>query len=210
MTPALIRFARLDARLAGDREGRAGVAEGLIGGVSPGAGAQGTKDGPLGVGPMPVLSEPLGSSISDHGSAGFPPCRPRDSGPPSAERQSGEPCLKSSSVQRAAVRSHRQACVSRPRTPSGCLPSRFDTRFSSWDGGRVGYRYRCCTSDKEVPSASGVVHNRTGPTIRLCTDSWLSARFGFRYAGFRHDSFAEIRPEKVGTQKVGTQKVGTR
>jgi hypothetical protein len=56
----------------------------------------------------------------------------------------------------------------------------------------------------------GVVHNRTGPTIRLCTDSWLSARIGFRYAGFRHDSFAEIRPEKVGTQKVGTQKVGTR
>jgi hypothetical protein len=35
-----------------------------MGGVSPGAGAQGTKDGPLGVGPMPVLSEPLGSSIS--------------------------------------------------------------------------------------------------------------------------------------------------
>jgi hypothetical protein len=34
-----------------------------MGGVSPGAGAQGTKDGPLGVGPMPVLSEPLGSSI---------------------------------------------------------------------------------------------------------------------------------------------------
>jgi hypothetical protein len=34
-----------------------------MGGVTPGAGAQGTKDGPLGVGPMPVLSEPLGSSI---------------------------------------------------------------------------------------------------------------------------------------------------
>ena len=34
-----------------------------MGGVRPGAGAQGTKDGPLGVGPMPVLSEPLGSSI---------------------------------------------------------------------------------------------------------------------------------------------------
>jgi hypothetical protein len=82
MTPALIRFARLDARLAGDREGRAGVAEELTGGVFPGAGAQGTKDGPLGVGPMPVLFEPLGSSISDHGSAGFPPCRPRDSRPP--------------------------------------------------------------------------------------------------------------------------------
>jgi hypothetical protein len=45
------------------------------GGVSPGAGAQGTKDGPLGVGPMPVLSEPLGSSISDHGSAGLSRCR---------------------------------------------------------------------------------------------------------------------------------------
>jgi hypothetical protein len=56
----------------------------------------------------------------------------------------------------------------------------------------------------------GFVHNRTGPTIRLSTDSWLSARFGFRYAGFRHDSFAEIRPEKVGTQKVGTQEAGTR
>ena len=44
--------------------------------MSPGAGAQGTKDGPLGVGPMPVLSEPLGSSISVYGSAGFAPCRP--------------------------------------------------------------------------------------------------------------------------------------
>ena len=47
-----------------------------MGGVSLGPGAQGTKDGPLGVGPMPVLSEPLGSSISDHGSAGSSPCRP--------------------------------------------------------------------------------------------------------------------------------------
>jgi hypothetical protein len=35
-----------------------------MGDVLPGAGAQGTKDGPLGVGPIPVLSEPLGSSIS--------------------------------------------------------------------------------------------------------------------------------------------------
>ena len=64
----------LDVRLAIDvavREG-SGV---LIGGVSPGSGAQGTKDGPLGVGPMPVLSEPLGSSISDHGSAGLSRCR---------------------------------------------------------------------------------------------------------------------------------------
>ena len=51
----------------------------------------------------------------------------------------------------------------------------------------------------------GFVHNRTGPTIRLSTDSWLSARFGFRYAAFRHDSFAEIRPEKVGTQEAGTR-----
>jgi hypothetical protein len=48
-----------------------------MGGVSPGAGAQGTNDGPLGVGPMPVLSEPLGSSISDHGSAGSARCRDR-------------------------------------------------------------------------------------------------------------------------------------
>jgi Domain of unknown function (DUF4192) len=48
-----------------------------MGGVSPGAGAQGTNDGPLGVGPMPVLSEPLGSSISDHGSAGLARCRDR-------------------------------------------------------------------------------------------------------------------------------------
>jgi hypothetical protein len=71
-----MKFARLDMRLATDRAGRAAVAEGLIGGVSPGPGAQGTKDGPLGVGPMPVRSEPLGSSISDHGSAGLPRCRP--------------------------------------------------------------------------------------------------------------------------------------
>jgi hypothetical protein len=48
-----------------------------MGGVSSGTGAQGTKDGPLGVGPMPVLSEPLGSSISDHGSAGMSRCRDR-------------------------------------------------------------------------------------------------------------------------------------
>jgi hypothetical protein len=46
-----------------------------MGGVSPGSGAQGTKDGPLGVGPMPMLCEPLASSISDHGSAGLPRCR---------------------------------------------------------------------------------------------------------------------------------------
>ena len=48
-----------------------------MGGKSSGAGAQGTKDGPLGDGPIPVLSEPLGSSISDHGSAGLPCCRDR-------------------------------------------------------------------------------------------------------------------------------------
>jgi hypothetical protein len=61
-------------RLAIERALRPGSG-GLTGGVSPGAGAQGTKDGPLGVGPMPVLSEPLGSSISDHGSAGLSRCR---------------------------------------------------------------------------------------------------------------------------------------
>ena len=48
-----------------------------MGGKSSGAGAQGTKDGPLGDGPIPVLSEPLGSSISDHGSAGSSRCRDR-------------------------------------------------------------------------------------------------------------------------------------
>ena len=57
-----------------------------MGGVSPGAGAQGTKDGPLGVGPIPVLSEPLGSSISDHGSAGLSRCRD----PPFASRSTGQ------------------------------------------------------------------------------------------------------------------------
>ena|GEM_PF-959421 len=72
-----MKFARLDARLMADPEERAGAEYGLIGGVSPGAGAQGTKDGPLGVGPIPVLSEPLGSSIAYHGSAGFALCRPR-------------------------------------------------------------------------------------------------------------------------------------
>jgi hypothetical protein len=77
MTPTVMKFARLDARLMADREVRAGVGYGLIGGVSPGAGAQGTKDGPLGVGPIPVRSEPLGSSIAYHGSAGFVLCRPR-------------------------------------------------------------------------------------------------------------------------------------
>ena len=64
----------LDVRLAIDLAERVASC-GLMGGVSPGAGAQGTKDGPLGVGPIPVLSEPLGSSISDHGSAGLALCR---------------------------------------------------------------------------------------------------------------------------------------
>ena len=96
MTPTLMRLACLEARVAGDTELRVGLAKGVIGGVSPGAGAQGTKDGPLGVGPMPVLSEPLGSSISDHGSAGLPRCRPL--GCP----QGGTPCELT--VHRFAVR----------------------------------------------------------------------------------------------------------
>src|SRR5215211_4615475 len=66
----------LEARVADHAIGRAGAGCGRSGGVSPGADAQGTKDGPLGVGPMPVLSEPLGSSICDHGSAGLACCRP--------------------------------------------------------------------------------------------------------------------------------------
>src|SRR3954453_13695234 len=81
MMPAEMMFARLDSPLMADRGERAGIGAGLMGGMSPGAGAQGTKDGPLGVGPMPVLSEPLGSSISDHGSAGLSQCRARDSRP---------------------------------------------------------------------------------------------------------------------------------
>ena len=74
ITASEITVGTLDARLTIDRPLRAGSG-GTIGGVSPGSGAQGTKDGPLGVGPMPVLSEPLGSSISDHGSAGSSRCR---------------------------------------------------------------------------------------------------------------------------------------
>jgi hypothetical protein len=46
------------------RGGREGLGYSRVGGVSAGPGAQGTKDGPLGVGPIPVLSEPLGSPIS--------------------------------------------------------------------------------------------------------------------------------------------------
>jgi hypothetical protein len=46
------------------RGGRERLGYSRVGGVSAGPGAQGTKDGPLGVGPIPVLSEPLGSSIS--------------------------------------------------------------------------------------------------------------------------------------------------
>jgi hypothetical protein len=53
----------LEVCLAVGRAPRSGGG-GPMGGVSPGARAQGTKDGPLGVGPMPVLCEPLGSSIS--------------------------------------------------------------------------------------------------------------------------------------------------
>ena len=63
ITATEITVGTLDARWAIARPLRAGSG-GPLGGVSPGAGAQGTKDGPLGVGPMPVLSEPLGSSIS--------------------------------------------------------------------------------------------------------------------------------------------------
>ena len=74
ITVTVITVGSLDVRFAIDRALRAGGG-GPKGGVSPGAGAQGTKDGPLGVGPMPVLSEPLGSSISDHGSAGLSRCR---------------------------------------------------------------------------------------------------------------------------------------
>jgi hypothetical protein len=63
ITATVMTVGSLRAGLAIDLAERAGSG-GLMGGVSPGAGAQGTKDGPLGVGPMPVLSEPLGSSIS--------------------------------------------------------------------------------------------------------------------------------------------------
>jgi hypothetical protein len=59
-----MRVGALDLRLDANPAGRAGGRLGVLGGVSPGPGAQGMKDGPLGVGPMPVLSEPLGSSIS--------------------------------------------------------------------------------------------------------------------------------------------------
>ncbi len=63
ITAIVMTVGSRDARLAIDPAVRGGNG-GLMGGVSPGAGAQGRKDGPLGVGPMPVLSEPLGSSIS--------------------------------------------------------------------------------------------------------------------------------------------------
>jgi hypothetical protein len=76
ITANVMTVGSLYVGLAIDLAERAGSG-GFMGGVSPGAGAQGTKDGPLGVGPMPVLSEPLGSSISDHGSAGFALCRER-------------------------------------------------------------------------------------------------------------------------------------
>jgi hypothetical protein len=64
ITAAVMRVGALDLRLDANPAGRAGGRLGVLGGVSPGPGAQGMKDGPLGVGPMPVLSEPLGSSIS--------------------------------------------------------------------------------------------------------------------------------------------------
>jgi hypothetical protein len=63
ITAIVMTVGSRDARMAIDPAVRGGNG-GLMGDVSPGAGAQGTKDGPLGVGPMPVLSEPLGSSIS--------------------------------------------------------------------------------------------------------------------------------------------------
>ena len=76
ITASVMTVGSLVVRLAIDPAVRGGSG-GLMGGVSPGAGAQGRNDGPLGVGPMPVLSEPLGSSISDHGSAGLARCRDR-------------------------------------------------------------------------------------------------------------------------------------
>jgi len=87
ITAIVMTVGSRDARQAVDPVVRGGRG-GLMGGVSPGAGAQGTKDGPLGVGPMPVLSEPLGSSISDHGSAGFARCRDRAVQPLSTGRDS--------------------------------------------------------------------------------------------------------------------------
>jgi hypothetical protein len=59
--------------------------------------------------------------------------------------------------------------------------SRFDTCFSSWDGGRVGYPNRCCTSDKEVPSASGCPqpHGPDDPPIHrfvVKRTIWLQVR----------------------------------
>ena len=62
-------------------EGREGLGYGLVGGASLGPGAQGTKDGPLGVGPIPVLSEPLGSSISTTVAQDL---RPADPWPPAS------------------------------------------------------------------------------------------------------------------------------
>jgi hypothetical protein len=76
ITTIEITVGSLEGCLAIDRALRSGDG-GPMGGMSTGAGAHGTKDGPLGDGPMPVLSEPLGSSISDHGSAGLPCCRDR-------------------------------------------------------------------------------------------------------------------------------------
>ena len=76
ITASVMTVGSLVARLASEPAVRGGSG-GPMGGVSPGAGAQGTNDGPLGVGPIPVLSEPLGSSISDHRSAGLARCRDR-------------------------------------------------------------------------------------------------------------------------------------
>ena len=94
----------LDVGLAMELAERVGSG-GLIGGVSPGAGAQGTKDGPLGVGPMPVLSEPLGSSISDHRSAGLVLCRDRPFAPRSWTLSTGA-LVGQSTVHRSANARH--------------------------------------------------------------------------------------------------------
>jgi hypothetical protein len=82
-----MRVGARDLRQYAAPAGRAGGRLGWLGGVSLGPDAQGTKDGPLGVGPMPVLSEPLGSSISVYGSAGIVPSRPL--GMPAVHRTTG-------------------------------------------------------------------------------------------------------------------------
>ena len=215
ITAMVMTFGSLDALLARDPAVRGGSG-GPMGGVSPGAGAQGTNDGPLGVGPMPVLSEPLGSSISDHGSAGLARCRdralptvvhrkatrsvrcpqiccwPTHSAP--HPQPDGMTSSKKSARRKPARRRRQQAAAAAQgpsaRRASGRhpLPRRFPSRRIH----RCGvHQVRSSSVDGPDGSSSGVGWRRTGRGDRLASQEACGS--GSRLVAYSADSLPAHR-----------------